>query len=335
MHNVAASPSLADPTRFRIEPYAGLSAFPFNWTFDMTLTNGQDGFPAGLYIPSGPSFQGDSEKRRLFRVSSPGQVNVVEDRFTSGVESVVFAKGQYGNGMLLSQPQEQKILRLQADGTLTTFTSLGTRPFGPAGIAFGADGFLYAADFTGGNILRVQPDGTSSQFASIGPERPKAVLADSSGRYGGGLIAATFSTVPDNSIFMISSDGTTVTRLATGLTGIEFLTLGPGGEFGSDLYVSLHGTNLNGDGGISTVAPDGTVTSFLTGIDGMDVVFDTSGILGGGMFVGDLDNPLGAPGNTFGKIWRVTPIPEPSSLFLVSAGLITLLGYKGRKRVFV
>ena len=148
MHNVAASPSLADPTRFRIEPYAGLSAFPFNWTFDMTLTNGQDGFPAGLYIPSGPSFQGDSEKRRLFRVSSPGQVNVVEDRFTSGVESVVFAKGQYGNCMLLSQPQEQKILRLQADGTLTTFTSLGTRPFGPAGIAFGADGFLYAADFT-------------------------------------------------------------------------------------------------------------------------------------------------------------------------------------------
>ncbi len=319
-----AIPELAIPDRFRVELYADLAAYPFNWTFHLTLTSGENGFPAGLYVTGGPSFQGDSELRRLFRVDGPSQVNVVEDGFQVGIESMVFARGAYGDGMLLTLPQATEIHRLLADGTLTTFASVGTAPFGPTVLAYTPDDQLYVTDFTGGNILRVEPDGSNEIFASLplaasavlDISGAKALLADTSGRYGRGLISATFSAAFDDpqlhgldAIYAVSSDGSEVTQLATGLTGIEFLTLGPGGAFGTNLFVAVHGSDLNGDGGVYTLSADGRLTPFMTGIDAMHVVFDTEGVLGGGMFVADLYNPLGAPENSASKIWRVVPTP--------------------------
>lgn len=140
----------------------------------------------------------------------------------------------------------------------------------------------------------------------------KAVQTVSS-RFGGGFVAGTFSARfgdPNphgfDAVYSISADGHTVSPLTTGLSGIEFLTVGPGGAFGDDLFIAAHGTDLNRDGGVYTVAPDGTMTTFMIGIDATDIAFDTEGILGGGMFVSDLYNPWGAPDDLpVSKIWRI------------------------------
>lgn len=316
-------PGLADPEQFAVVVYADFTGFPFNWTFDLNLTDGSHGFPAGLYVAGGPSFQGDAELRRLFRIDGPDRVAVVEDRFKTGVESFVFALGQYGEGMLLTMPQALEIARLTPDGALTTFASLGTGTFGPTVVAFGPDGLLYTTDFTSGTIYRVFPDGEFEAFATIPLASPDRVnvsgakaLMFASVRFGGGFLAATFSARFGESephgldaIYAISADGATVTQLASGLTGIEFLVPGPGGVWGDDVYVAVQGTDFNRDGGIYTLAPDGTLRPFLTGIDAVDVVFDTTGVLGGGMFVADIDNPTGAETAVISKIWRVTPLP--------------------------
>src|SRR5690606_20171841 len=126
---------------------------------------------------------------------------------------------------------------------------------------------------------------------------------------------------PD-AIFSVSSSGT-ITPLATGLNGVELLTLGPGGVFSEDLFLATLGTRFNSDGAIYTLSPDGALTPFMTNIDAIHVAFDTEGVLGGGMFVSDLTQRAGS-----GKICRVTPtsvVPEPSSFTLVAFPLIVLL----------
>ena len=103
---------------------------------------------------------GDDRSDRLIRVdqcmniNSTQTVTIVKDGFVSN-EALVFARGTYGDGMLISVPLKQQIMRLSPNGTLTNFTSVSTAPFGPAGINFGPDPLgeypevLFAADFSG------------------------------------------------------------------------------------------------------------------------------------------------------------------------------------------
>jgi hypothetical protein len=87
---------------------------------------------------------------------------------------------------------------------------------------------------------------------------------------------------------------------------------------------------VNNDGGVFTLDPNGTLTPFVTGLDATHVVFDTQGILGGGMFIADQDEALdGSKPNT---IWRVTAIPEPNTFLLLSTGLVSLLAYNWRRK---
>ena len=78
-------PSLADPDKFTVELFADLAGhdrnpgdkLPGNWVFHLTLTEGENGFPAGLYVTGGPSFADDNIERRLFRIDNSGQVTIV------------------------------------------------------------------------------------------------------------------------------------------------------------------------------------------------------------------------------------------------------------------
>jgi hypothetical protein len=135
-----------------------------NKPWELTITPGQNGFAAGLYATTGPFAGGKSDT--LYRVDASGNINTVKGGFISN-ESLVFARGAYGNGMLISDILGQQILRLLSDGTLSTFASLGSTPFGPAVLAFGPDGLLYATDASSGQILSINPDGSSSVFATI------------------------------------------------------------------------------------------------------------------------------------------------------------------------
>jgi hypothetical protein len=64
------------------------------------------------------------------------------------------------------------------------------------------------------------------------------------------------------------------------------------------------GTDEPGSGRIETFKPDGTKAVFLTGISPTDIVFDTQGILGGGMFIADMNANLNS--TLPGRIWWVT-----------------------------
>lgn len=146
-----------------------------NKPWQITITSGENGFAAGMYLTSGPFGAGRSDT--LYRVDAQGAITPVAQGFTSN-EALVFAHGAYGDGMLITDIRGQQILRLLADGTMSTFATLGSTPFGPAVLAYGPDGFLYATDASSGDILRIEPDGSSSVFASLPlPDDPRLQIA--------------------------------------------------------------------------------------------------------------------------------------------------------------
>jgi len=303
-------PRLVDGRRFRLERFADLAGHQRSWAFHLRISTGEHGFARGLYVAGGPDFSAAREPRRVFHVDADGRVRVVAEGLERGIENLVVARGAYGEGLLLSEPQSLRILRLNARGEFDTFATLGAAPFGPAGLTFGSDGLLYATDFTGGALLRVHPGGRSERVASV-PLPPQAsatvigakpALRMPAARGDGiVIVAGSFSArardaVPHglDALHRVSLDGRSVTKLADGLTGLEFVTLGPGGAFGDGLFIATQGTDLHGDGGVFVLDAEGRLTPFLLGIDASHVVFDTAGVLGGGMFVADIANPWGA-----------------------------------------
>jgi hypothetical protein len=233
--------------------------------------------------------------------------------------SLVFAQGPYGEGMFITEPLEMRIQRLLPDGTLTTFAEVGTAPFGPTGLAYGPDDKLYVTDSTGKRILQIDPDGTSRVFATaaeglIGDSWTSALFVPSaqfrSSEVSFLVGAYNFQEPDTGGVLQVSADGAAVSQVADdadnavgGLNGVELLAWGPGGVFGSDIYIPTAGGGDNADGALYTLSSDGLLQKVMTGLDATSVAFDTDGVLGGGMFVADLNDGGGG-----GLIWRVVPI---------------------------
>jgi hypothetical protein len=313
-----------NPLKFQVKLFADFSQIEgLPKVFQLTVTNGTDGFPAGLYVTSGPT--DDERSNRLFHIDKMGNVSVVSDGFRSN-EALVFAHGEYGDGMLVTEPLQQRIVRLFPNGSMTTFAKVGTPPFGPADLTYGADNLLYVTDFSGNSTLRVYPNGTSEIFAPLAPEggagRPKGMIFDNKAVLPENFVVSTFTLselVPpqgEGAIYTVSPDGKNVTKIVGGLDGAELMALGPGGSFGSGLFVASIGTDLTADGAVFVLyaEQDGVLrfTPFLRGVDATHVAFDNEGILGGGMFVADFaDTPDNKEGRQAGRIWHIVPT-EPS-----------------------
>lgn len=325
----AGQPLLADPTAFSIELFADMQELgPETQVLHLTLTPGHNGFDTGLYVTSPFSLGEDS----IIHVDGDGHTQILASRFNAP-ETLLFAQGPFGDGMLIAEAGETRIVRLMPDGTRTTFADLGTAPFGPTVMLYAQDDEIRVTDFSGSQILSVSPDGGSDLFAEVpepvtGPAPPGSfIVAGSKGQfldatvtaaYGGDTIYGTFSVVtgPEQQLidadvlYFVSPDGSEVTEFVGGFNGFEMFSFGPGGAFSEHLYVAEMGSNVINDGAVSIVSPDGEVRPFLTGIDATHVVFDTAGILGGGMFVGEFgnfDSDLGH--RRAGRIWRVTAEP--------------------------
>jgi hypothetical protein len=354
-HAMAATPILAEPDKYQIELFADFSSLaPPLDAFQMTITEGENGFAPGMYVTSGPA-QG-TLGNRLVRVNRDGSITVVKEGIRNA-ETLIFAKGAYGDGMLIAEPLDQRLRRLLPDGTLTTFAeNVSTPPFGPSTLVYGPNDLLYATDGASGDlangsrdILQINPDGTTEVFASI-PEslypqcrecivQVHGALAYASinpdtnqWQEGGGFVSGTFSVsfpgtpgLGIDALYGVSLDGE-VTQLADGLSGVELIELGPGGTFGSDLYIGALGSfpvdeATRGNGGVYTLAADGTLSSFLTNINAIDVAFDREGVLGGGMFVTEGTNFNGP-----GRVWRITPVSTPEPATILGATVAFFLG---------
>jgi len=111
---------------------------------------------------------------------------------------------------------------------------------------------------------------------------------------------------PVNDRIVRVNDVGTVQTFASGILGGEGLAFGPGGAWGTDLYVAdadltSIGSPADGPGRIARLTPAATVTTaaanaLLAGASGL--AFDTTGRFGGDLFVADI---LGE------RILRVTP----------------------------
>jgi hypothetical protein len=316
-----SQPWLIDNERYKINLFFNFSAIEgLPKVFQLTISNGSEGFPAGMYITSGPT--DDERSDRLFFINKTGNVSVFASGFKSN-EALIFAKYKYGHGILVTEPLQQHIQRVLPNGISRSFTTLGTAPFGPAVMTFGPDDFLYVTDPSSNNILRVYPDGKQEIFSNfsnsqLGPSEVKGILYDKDGIFGNNFIISTFNIVElkppqgDGGIYLVSPDGNNITRIVGGLDGIELLESGPGNPFYEGIFISSIGTDLNADGGVYILykEPDGVIRfiPFLMGIDATDVVFDTENVLGGGMFVADFgDTPDNKEGQKAGRIWHILP----------------------------
>jgi hypothetical protein len=188
----------------------------------LNITKGEQGFPAGLYVTSGPVR--DDRSDRLIHIDSQRHATIVKGGFTSN-ETLVFARGEYGNGMLITEPLNLRILRLLPNGGLTVFAELGTQPFGPAALFYDVNGQLYVTDFSSGNVLRVHPDGSNDIFVSILlPALSNRFTLGVKGPYGGGgfggggasrdFLFTVFTGGPEptglGAVYSVSPDGNTI-----------------------------------------------------------------------------------------------------------------------------
>lgn len=148
---------------FGVELFANFAQFGRLKAFQITISSGEQGFGAGMYVTSGPAV-GDRGDRIVF-IDTLDSASILHGGFLSN-ETLVFAQGEYGSGILVAEPRAGRITRLLVDGTTSAFATLGTLPFGPAQVAFN-NGKLYVSDFTSGNILSVDSAGGSKVVASL------------------------------------------------------------------------------------------------------------------------------------------------------------------------
>lgn len=316
-------PVLADPYGFEIQLVTDFSDVPgVTKPFQLTVTSERNGFQAGLYVTA--PFSSDVSDR-LLRVTEAGEVEVVADGFNT-IETIVFATPEYGRGLLYTEPPEFRVGRLSDSKELATFASFDRGSWGPTFMTYGPDGLIYVNEGSTGRVVRLHPDGSAEEFARVPLPESRGVAVVKGGsvlaaalreRWGGQFVVGTFTWVDgdrelprQDSIYVLSRDGDVVRRVVTGLSGLELMTFGPGGEFGEDLYVGTLGADVHGDGAVLRISADGRVEQFVSGVDAVSVAFDATGVLGGGMYLADMNNMPDVEGSTkrhSGRIWRVVP----------------------------
>lgn len=134
-----SEPWLINNEKYKINLFADFNIEGMPKVFQLTISNGSNGFPAGMYITSGPT--DDERSGRLFFINTTGNVSVLSSGFKSN-EALIFAKGKYGNGILITEPLQQHIQRILPSKIVNLFTTIGTPPFGPAAMTFGPDDLI-------------------------------------------------------------------------------------------------------------------------------------------------------------------------------------------------
>jgi GEVED domain/Dockerin type I domain len=211
--------------------------------------------------------------------------------------------GSFGNNLFVAMAEDSDsngtpvagsgaILSVDSYGNVDTLTG-GLDS--PVGLAFTSDIILgdnlYVIENGTGEITVIDPGGSASTFAT-GLKWPLDV-AVSTGSYGNYLYVAEYDTTeidgnhPANSGKIVRIDLSGVRNtFADALQAPNDLAFGPGGIFGTDLYVLLDNEYNDstayepGTGKIVKIDPFGTVTDFATNLDAPRyLTFDPAGAL--------------------------------------------------------
>lgn len=235
----------------------------------------------------------------LGTTSAFGQLVMVESGFkTEELPPGVGAKeiecspgGIWGPYVYVADSSAGKIERIDFNDNVSVFA---TGCNFPRGLAFGPGpgndfgDFLFVGERFGNRISKLDVLGNKSTFDLIND--PGGLAFDPTGNCGDELFVAGAFSGP---IVTISSSATQTFFAATTSNYIKF---GPGGAWGTELYTTVYGPNA----GISKVACNGAVSSFVTGFttpEGFDWA-SPGGIWDGDLFVTDVFT---------GEVWRVKP----------------------------
>jgi len=284
-------------------------------------------------------------------VSSTGGARVLQYDGSTGAFLGTFASegglntpeglafGPDGN-LYVSSFNSSQVLRFdgRTGALLGAFASLST----PNGLTFGADGNLYVSSFLGDGVLRF--DGSTGAFLGtfasegglvrpsdlvFGPDGNLYVSSFTSGkvlRFDGntGSFLGTFATTNNSSNdgLDFGPDGNLYVGAHVGVQGIPDQVLRFDGITGAFLGTFAFGEPSDGFSDVD-FGPDGNL---YVSASSSDRVFRYDGSTGA--FLGTFASEGGLTGPTF---LAFTPVPEPSTLVLVSTGTLVILGAAWRR----
>ena len=274
---------------------------------------------AGLFdVHANNLFESDWASGNIYQFTPTG----VRSTFASGLSSPEgLAFDQAGN-LFVGNAGASEIVKITPDGTKIVFASGFLNPYG---LAFNTAGDLFVSTDSG-TIMRITPGGVTSTFAA-GFNQPFGIAFDRTGN----LFVADAG---HYQIVKVSPDG----QKSVFASGIQNYPEGFAFNSAGDLFMSHVG------GGITRFTSTGSPSAFASGSSlWLGLAFDASGNL----FAADSGNnriieftPDGlmttfssAVSQPFGLAFEgvVLPVPEPSVLCLVAAGLA---GIVGRCRLF-
>lgn len=275
---------------------------------------------AGAHDTLSPPLALPARFEMQFRVSSAAtRIQVSEAGFESEIwsvtgfstpEGIEFADGAFGDFCYVGDEGLDLVLGLDATGAALPRTTTGTLTK-PEGLVWDAastyGGGILIADQNG--VFKMSAAGTLTSFLGASSESQTGWIGiDPNNAFGGRLHLGSNSA---NEIRSYTSAGTAST-LATGIHGFEAAAFGPGGAWGTDLYVAdpdltAFFSGIDGTGSILRVTPAGAKTTFAGAgalTQGLAALaFDTTGAFGGDLFAADV---------ALERIVRITPTGQVS-----------------------
>jgi len=236
-------------------------------------------------------------------IGDPDAVAVDVDGTISGTPGAVLVGGTQTAG-------DGEIAAILPNGTLVPIFQSAAFP-NPSNFKFDSSGRMIFTDFDLGNVWETT-GGAPTVLFSV-PGEPLNIAIHPDGRI--------FTSNTDGNIYVHATDGTLLDgSFASGLGRFVSLAFGPGGAFGTDLYVLSRGKLFRYDN-LGSATQIGSGFPFLA----FDAMFGPDGAL----YVSDF------PGD---RIWRISaqsatgPLPEPSSFVLAGLATILLSGACWRRR---
>ena len=250
------------------------------------------------------------------KISSTGIVSTFATGLTYPLAMVFDKAGNLYVACNSENAGQATVEKITPGGAVSTYATGRTVP---TALAFDSSGNLYVTSETNETVSKITAGGQVSKYATVGGE-PEGLAFDSSGN----LFVSTLNA----DIYKVSLGGTvslfadTCQEWGTGLAI----------DYGNDLFM---GNDANG---ICEITPQGTVSTFATGTtQAMNVAMGSNGT----PYVADLGSAsvkevsgAGVMSNLATGLTGVQSVavlvPEPSTLGLLGASVVGLLGWSRR-----